>query len=135
MAYNTQSPITYVTLKRDAKSTLKRLQVMNAAKAGDSSKFTVIPSSVTHHAIVDNKGFILGYRYRVPSDKLNNLIQSTASLPSTKACAGKRGQYPTCHYAIWRKYNANPFHSKEYLDDLPASEDWCNSPWIAAYVS
>ena len=69
----TESPVKYITLNEDSKSTSKRLAVLDTATAGDSSKFMVIPSSETHHAIIDSDGFLLGYRYRIPNDKLVNL--------------------------------------------------------------
>src|SRR5436190_19176921 len=59
----TESPVKYITLKEDSKSTSKHLAVLDTAMAGDSSKFMVIPSSETHHAIVDSNGFLLGYHY------------------------------------------------------------------------
>src|SRR5438876_6538831 len=78
----TESPVKYITLKEDSKSTSKHLAVLDTATAGDSSKFMVIPSSETHHAIVDSNGFLLGYRYHIPNDKLDKLIKSTTNLPS-----------------------------------------------------
>ena len=123
----TESPVKYITLKEDSKSTSKHLAVLDTATAGDSSKFMVIPSSETHHAIVDSNGFLLGYRYCIPNDKLDKLIKSTTNLPFTRADAGKRGQYPTCHYTVWCKYTTDPFYSKEYMDDHPVSEEWCNA--------
>src|SRR5204862_1729602 len=122
----TESPVKYITLKEDSKSTSKHLAVLDTATAGDSSKFMVIPSSETHHAIVDSNGFLLGYCYHIPNDKLDKLIKSTTNLPFTRADAGKRSQYPTCHYTVWRKYTTDPFYSKEYMDDHPVSEEWCN---------
>src|SRR5438045_9774780 len=103
------------------------LAVLDTATAGDSSKFMVIPSSETHHAIVDSNGFLLGYCYHIPNDKLDKLIKSTTNLPFTRADAGKCSQYPTCHYTVWRKYTTDPSYSKEYMDDHPDSEEWSNA--------
>ena len=54
----TKSPLTYVQLKEDRKG--ERKDVLEAAKQGDINTFTVIKS---HHAIIDERGEILGYQY------------------------------------------------------------------------
>jgi hypothetical protein len=116
----TLSTVTYIELKE----VLKKGHI-DAAKIGDPDTFMVIASGEEHHAIVDERGVILGYRYRIPEDLITTLTESSLKLPPTGMDAGVRGQYPTRHYAVWREYALEPFFSSEYQKDLPASAEWC----------
>jgi hypothetical protein len=120
----TISPVTYVQLKEDRKGRQK--EVLEAAKEGDINTFTVIKSHENHHAIIDERGVILGYRYRIHPEQLKTLEETTADLPHTGVNARNRGNYPTRHYTIWRDYSKVPFESAEYRKDLPASKEWCD---------
>ena len=119
----TTSPITYVQLKEDRKGVQK--EVLEAAKQEDVDTFTVIKSHENHHAIIDERGEILGYRYRIKPQLLETLAETTSNLPHTGINAGNRGNYPTRHYAVWRDYSKKPFESSEYRKELPASKEWC----------
>jgi hypothetical protein len=121
---HTISPITYVQLKEDRKGRQK--EVLKAAKEGDINTFTVIKSHENHHAIIDERGEILGYRYRIKPELLRTLEETTADLPHTGVNAGKRGNYPTRHYTVWRDYSKDPYESADYRRELPASKKWCD---------
>jgi hypothetical protein len=119
----TKSTITYVELKGDRKGDQK--DVLEAAKQGDINTFTVIKSYENHHAIIDERGEILGYRYRIKPDLLEKLAETTGDLPHKGVNAGIRGNYPTRHYAVWRDYAKVPYVTSEYRKELPASKEWC----------
>ena len=120
----TISPVTYVQLKENRKGTQK--EVLEAAKEEDINTFTVIKSDEKHHAIIDERGVILGYRYHVKPELLETLKETTADLPHTGVNAGKRGNYPTRHYTVWRDYSKEPYESADYRKELPASKEWCD---------
>jgi hypothetical protein len=121
----TKSPITYVELKEARVG--KQNEVLEAAKEGrDVNTFTVIKSHKNHHAIIDQHGEILGYRFRIKHELLNTLDETTAALPPARVNARNRGDYPTRHYSVWRDYSTIPFESAEYRKDLPASKEWCD---------
>ena len=119
----TMSPITYVQLKDDARG--NRREVLEAAKQGDINMFMVIKSGKDHHAIVDECGEILGYRYQIKPGLLATLAETTSNLPPTSVAAGVRGGYSTRHYAVWCDYSLLPRESAEYKRDLPRSKEWC----------
>jgi hypothetical protein len=124
MTYTT-SPVSYVELKE--KKVGRRKDVVEAAQEErDINTFTVINSHENHHAIIDERGEILGYRYRIKQEHLQTLEETTAALPPAKVNAGNRGDYPTRHYSVWRDYSAIPYASAEYRKDLPASKEWCD---------
>jgi hypothetical protein len=116
------SPVTYGELKERFKG--RHATVIDAVQQGDPASFQVIRSDDCHHAIVDETGVILGYRYRIPAELLQALIDSTSELPARNIAAGVRGQFPTRHYVVWRDYAKEPFLSAEYRRDLPESEKW-----------
>ncbi len=120
----TTSPVTYVQLKEDRKGRQK--EVLEAAKQGDINTFTVIKSHENHHAIIDERGEILGYRFRIKPELLRTLEESTADLPYMGVNAGNRGNYPTRHYTVWRDYSKEPYESADYRKELPASKEWCD---------
>ena len=121
----TKSPVTYVELKEARVG--KQNEVLEAAKEGrDVNTFTVIKSHENHHAIIDQHGEILGYRFRIKPELVNTLDETTAALPPARVNACNRGDYPTRHYSVWRDYSPIPFESAEYRKDLPASKEWCN---------
>jgi len=98
-----------------------------SAKEGrDVNTFTVIKSHENHHAIIDQHGEILGYRFRIKPELLKTLDETTAALPSAKVNARNRGDYPTRHYSVWRDYSKTPYESAEYQKELPASKEWCD---------
>src|SRR6266436_6181927 len=119
---HTTSPITYVELKEDRKGVQK--EVLEAAKQEDINTFMVIKFYEGYHAIIDERGEILGYRCRIEPDLLKKLEETTSNLPHTKGNAGIRGNYPTRHYAVWRDYSKEPYESSEYRKELPASKKW-----------
>ena len=106
---HTTSLISYVQLKEDRKGT--REKVLKAAKQGDINTFTVIKSHKNHHAIIDEEHDILGYQYRIKLELLRTLEETTAALPRKGVNAGNRGNYPTCHYTVWRDYKMEPYKS------------------------
>jgi hypothetical protein len=55
------SPVMYVQLKEDRKG--KQKEVLEIVKEGSINIFTVIKSDENHHAIIDECGVTLGYRY------------------------------------------------------------------------
>ena len=117
----TKSPVTYVELKENRKGRQK--EVLEAAKEGNINTFTVIKSHANHHAIIDERDVILGYRYRINPDHLKTLKETTADLPHTGVNARNRGNYPTRHYTVWRDYSKVLFESAEYQKELPASKE------------
>jgi hypothetical protein len=106
---HTTSLISYVQLKEDRKGT--REKVLEAAKQGDINTFTVIKSHKNHHAIIDEEHDILGYQYRIKLELLRTLEETTAALPRKGVNAGNRGNYPICHYTVWRDYKMEPYKS------------------------
>jgi hypothetical protein len=76
--------------------------------------FMVIKSHENHHAIIDNCGVTLGYRYHIKPELLKTLEETTADLPHMGVNAGKRGNYPTRHYTVWRDYSKEPYESADY---------------------
>ena len=48
----------------------------------------VIKSHENHHAIIDERGEILGYRYRIKPDLLRTLEETTEDLPRTGVNTG-----------------------------------------------
>ena len=120
---HTTSPVTYVQLKEDRKGRQK--EVLEVAKEGDINTFTVIKSNENHHEIIDERGVILGYRYRIKPNLLKTLEETTANLPCTGVNAGNRGNYPTCHYTVWCNYSIELYKSSEYRKELLASKEWC----------
>ena len=122
---HTRSPVTYVELKEERVG--RRKDVVEAAQEERNvNTFTVIQSHENHHAIIDQHGEILGYRYRIKPELIKTLGETTAALPPTKVNAGNRGDYPTRHYSVWRDYKAIPYASAEYQRELPASKEWCD---------
>ena len=94
------SPITYVQLKEDRKGVQK--EVLEAAKQEDiDDTFTVIKSHENHHAIIDERGEILGYRYRIKPQLLETLAETTSNLPHTGINAGNRGNYGGSGQKSW----------------------------------
>src|SRR5580692_9680138 len=120
----TKSPIMYVQLKENRKGDPKK--VLEVAKQEDTDTFMVIRSHENHHAIIDECGEILGYRYRIKPELLETLKETTAVLPHTKVNAGNRGNYPTRHYTVWRDFAMEPYESAEYRKELLASKEWCD---------
>ena len=98
----TKSPITYVELKEARVG--KQNEVLEVAKEGrDVNTFKVIKSHENHHAIIDQHGEILGYRFCIKPELLQTLDETTAALPSARVNARNRGDYPTRHYSVDRK--------------------------------
>jgi hypothetical protein len=82
----TKSPVTYVELKEARVG--KQNEVLEAAKEGrDVNTFTVIKSHENHHAIIDQHGEILGYRFRIKPELVNTLDETTAALPPARVNA------------------------------------------------
>ena len=121
----TRSPVTYVELKKEKMGRQKDI-VEAVQEERNVNTFRVIQSYENHHAIIDQHGEILGYRYRIKPELLKTLGETTVALPPTKVNAGNRGDYPTCHYSVWRDYKAIPYVSAEYQRELPASKEWCD---------
>ncbi len=121
----TKSRVTYVELKEERVGRQK--EVLEAAKEGrDVNTFKVIKSHENHHAIIDQHGEILGYRFRIKPELLKTLDETTAALPPAKVNARNRGDYPTRHYSVWRDYSKTPYESAEYRKELSASKEWCD---------
>ena len=92
----------------------------------NTNMFTVINSDEKHHAIIDERGVILGYRYRVKPELLETLKETTADLPHMGVNTGKRENYPTHHYTVWHDYSKELYESADYQKELPASKEWYN---------
>ena len=97
MTYMT-SLIIYIQLKEDRKGRQK--EVLEAAKQGDMNTFMVIKSHKNHHAIIDKRGKILGYQYRIEPNLLRTLEETTEDLPRTGVNAGNRENYWTRYYTV-----------------------------------
>ena len=123
-AGHTGSPVTYVELKEEVG---RWKDVVEAAQEERNvNTFIVIQSHENHHAMIDQHGEILGYRYRIKPELLKTLGETTAALPPAKVNAGNRGDYLTRHYSVWCDYKAIPYASSEYQRELPASKEWCD---------
>ena len=90
----TISPVSYVELKEQKVGRQKEV-VEGVKEERDINTFTVINSNDNHDAIIDERGEILGYRYRIKLEHLKTLEETTAALPPTKVNAGNQGDYPT----------------------------------------
>src|SRR5580692_4099869 len=97
MIYTT-SPVSYVELKEHKMGRWKEV-VEGAKEERDINTFTVINFHENHHAIIDERGEILGYRYRIKLEHLETLEETIAAVPPAKVNAGNRGDYPTRHYS------------------------------------
>jgi uncharacterized protein YeaC (DUF1315 family) len=84
---HTRSPVTYVELKNEKVGRWKDV-VEATQEEGNVNMFTVIQSYENHHAIIDQHGEILGYRYRIKPELLKTLRETTAALPPAKVNAG-----------------------------------------------
>jgi hypothetical protein len=115
------SLVMYVQLKKDRKGRQK--EVLEVAKEGDINTFTVIKSDENHYVIIDERGVTLGYHYRIKLNLFKTLEEMTANLPCTGVNAGKRGNYPICHYIVWRDYSKESYESTDYQKELPASKE------------
>ena len=109
---HTTSPVTYVQLKKDRKGRQK--EVLEVAKERDINTFTVIKSDENYHAIIDECGVTLGYRYHIKPKLLKTLEETTADLPHMGINAGKRGNYPTHYYTVWYDYSKELYESADY---------------------
>ena len=83
---HTRSPVTYVELEK--KVGRRKDVVVAAQEERNVNMFTVIQSHENHHAIIDQHGEILGYRYRIKPELLKTLRETTAALPPAKVNAG-----------------------------------------------
>jgi hypothetical protein len=106
------SLVTYVQLKEDRKRRQK--EVLEIAKEEDINMFTVIKSDENHHMIIDEYSVTLGYRYHINPKLLKTLKETTADLPYTGVNAGKRGNYPMCHYTFWHNYSKELYINTDY---------------------
>jgi hypothetical protein len=97
--------------------------VEEAKKERDINIFTVINFYDNHHVIIDECGKILGYRYRIKLEYLQILKEMIVALPPVKVNAGNRGDYPTCHYSVWRDYSPIPYANADYQRELLASKE------------
>ena len=124
MTYTT-SPVSYVELKEQKVG--RRKEVVEGVKEErDINMFMVINSYDNHHVIIDECSEILGYRYHIKLEYLQTLEETTEALSPTKVNTSNRGNYPMCHYSVWRDYNAIPYASADYRRELPASKEWCD---------
>jgi hypothetical protein len=99
---------------------------LEVAKEGDINTFMMIKSDENHHVIIDKYSVTLGYRYHIKPNLLKTLEEMTLDLPRIGVNAGKRGNYPTCHYTVWRNYSKKLYESADYRKELPASKEWCD---------
>ncbi len=90
MTYTT-SPVSYVELKEEKVG--RRKDVVEAAQERDINTFTVINSHENHHAIIDERGEILGYRYRIKPEHLQTLEETTAARLATVRSGPDRGLF------------------------------------------
>jgi hypothetical protein len=98
-----------------------RKDVLAAAKEGDVNNFIVIQTHPDYHAIIDKQGEVLGYLYRIKSDFLKTLAESTSC---SKIKAVIRDKYPTRHYSVWWDYSIILRESFEYIKDLLKFKEW-----------
>ena len=108
-------------MKEDGKERQK--EVLEVAKEGDINTFMVIKSDENHHVIIDERSMTLGYYYRIKSNLLKILEETTVDLPYIGVNTSKRGNYPTLHYTVWRDYSKEPYESVDYRKELPASKE------------
>jgi hypothetical protein len=111
-------------LKEDRKRRQK--EVLEVAKKRDINTFMVIKSDENYYVIIDERSMTLGYRYRIKPNLLKIFEEMTADLPHTGVNAGKRGNYPMCHYIVWHDYSKESYESTDYQKELLASKEWCN---------
>ena len=99
---------------------------MEVVKERDINTFSVIKSDENHYAIIDEHGVTLGYCYCIKPKLLKMLEEKIADLPYIGVNTIKRGNYPICHYIVWRDYSKEPYKSADYQKKLPALKEWCN---------
>ena len=68
----------------------------------------------------------LRYHYRINPKLLKTLEEMTADLPHIGVNTSKRGNYPMCHYIVWRDYSKELYESADYQKELPASKERYN---------
>ena len=91
------------------------------------STFKFHPSYDDQHTeLRDAHGVIIAYRLQLPAVHIKHLQESEHILPPVKFIKDKRGHFRGRHYAVWMNYDKScvPAYSREYLDDLPAADDW-----------
>jgi hypothetical protein len=91
------------------------------------NRFTLIPSSERPVEVLDCRGNLIAFRCSVPIDLIANLERTEAMLPRLKAQNTGRGLFPHRHYAAWGDFATEVYHSKEYRDDLPHSQNWLDA--------
>jgi len=84
--------------------------------------YTTIPSTSDNHLVLNPKGRILAYKFRVPIDLIQTLAQSSERLPSHNIEEHQRGHYERLHYALWADSSKDIMISSEYRKQLPYSE-------------
>jgi hypothetical protein len=90
-------------------------------------RFTLIPSSERPVEVLDCRKNLIAFRCSVPIDLIANLEQTEALLPPLKAHNTGRGLFPHRHYAAWGDFAKDVYHSKEYRDDFPHSQNWLDA--------
>jgi hypothetical protein len=80
---HTRSPVMYVELKKEKVGRQKNV-VEAAQEERNVNTFTVIQSHENYHAIIDQHGEILGYRYHIKPKLLKTIRETTAALPPAK---------------------------------------------------
>ena len=87
----------------------------NAIMQLDPMSFEFHPSHETEHLqIKDCDGVTLAYHLRIPTIYTRTLKQLASLIPSKKK-KHSRGKTINRHWALWRKYTLEPFHSAPYL--------------------
>ena len=75
--------------------------------------------------IKDRSGVVLGYRFRLPIQLVEQLEESERHLPPlTTSKKHKRGSYAVRHYAHWADYNKNVFTSSDYKNQKKDADKW-----------
>jgi len=74
--------------------------------------------------IIDPKGVVFGYRFRLPIALIEALETSTSLLPPLQASKHKRGSYAVRHYAHWADFKRTVYENAEYLKEKPNADAW-----------
>jgi len=97
------------------------------------NSFAHYPSSLGALQIRDDKGVILGYRFKIPPDLHATLTTSSQALDSCGATGtrsgsggggGARGLYESRHYSVWADYGKQYVESRELLCDGERGRVW-----------
>ena len=126
-----RSPILFETLLERTSRQPKGIFPLIAEERAAMNNFAYYPSSLGPLQIRDNKGVILGYRFKIPLDLLTTLNTSSKTLGTcgTRSSGGSgdplaRGTHESRIYSVWADYGKKYVESSELLRDGENGREW-----------